>query len=274
MKSIYTILFLFASLFILGCSTEIDPDIEFEPQVFIFGGMGNAPGNVTFEIQQTVPVDNVNYAPINSAEISLFTRNQSGEESLITDSFTVNDGIYTSESQISPMIGNAYWVEIEIPGMGSYISIEETLKPVVEIKSIESNNNAIRVIFEDPADDTNLYYLGLDYFSGSDFLFTIFELTPDTIFNGNTEAFIESFEISGNSIVATLFNLNPGSYQFYSNLSIQEDNTTNDGDDFDLGPLFSTPPVNITGNIIDRNTGKAVLGNFGVISFSVLSSEF
>ncbi|WP_242204924.1 DUF4249 domain-containing protein [Aestuariivivens insulae] len=272
MKTLYKLLILLP--FLAGCTKEIDLQIDFESQIFILGAIGNEPDNVTIEIQETVPVQETTVKPIRNATISLYTKTPKGDKSLVTNSFKESKGVYTSTEIISPTIGNYYWVEIKIPNNNTtFKSQEEQMKPVVPISSINKNGTSLAINFEDPRNDTNLYFVELSYFQGDNFLHSTFELSNDTLFNGNKNAFIQVQGISGNKVKATLSNLNYRSFLFYSNLYQQEFENSDDGSG-DPGRLFSTPPVNLTGNITNMSTKRPALGNFAVVSLSTYEFSF
>ncbi|WP_420602163.1 DUF4249 family protein [Flagellimonas sp.] len=273
MKTLRRLLIVLVFFAHLACTKEIDPQTKFEPQIFIFGGISNEPDNVTIGIQETVPVKNVTVKPVSNASISLFTKDQTGTTELVTDSFVENNGIYTSAAVVSANVGNFYWIEVEVPGHANFKSEAEQLRPTVPITKVEMDNNMTRVSFKDPGDATNLYYLAFDFFNGPDFLFNLFEVSSDTLFDGNEEAFIETDNVGGNRIKATLYNLNYGTFQFYLNLIAQDDSNSSD-EEGDPGHLFATPPVNLTGNIVNTSTKRAALGNFAVVSASSLDQSF
>ncbi|MEX0314395.1 MAG: DUF4249 family protein [Allomuricauda sp.] len=273
MKTVNSILLIGIVFFHWGCTKEIDPQTDFEPQIFIFGAIGNEPDNVTIGIQETVPLKDNTVKPIVNATISLFTRDQSGDSSIVTNNFIGDNGFYTSAEIVNSVIGNYYWIEVNVPGYATFRSEAEQLKPVVPITEVTMDNNAARVTFTDPGNVTNLYYLDFGFYNGSNFLFNIFEASSDTLFDGNEDAFIETDDVGGNRIRATLFNLNYGTFQFYLNLIAQDDSNNSD-EEGDPGQLFATPPVNLTGNIVNTGTNRAALGNFGVVSISRFDQSF
>jgi len=107
MKKLYIYLLLISSpLFLTSCVEDITPDFELEEQVFISGLLTNEEGFVTLQIQKTVQVADTSLGAVNSAQVSLFTKDTLGEISLISDSFQADNGLYTSSEMIAPIIGD------------------------------------------------------------------------------------------------------------------------------------------------------------------------
>ena len=273
MKIFYklTVLF-FLFLFMASCNEEITLNTNFEPQIFIFGNITNNANPLKITIQESVPVENTSKDPnpVHNAKITLFTKNSNNDTSVVTNNFEENNGEYISMQIISPIIGDFYWIEVELEDGTLYKSAEEQLKPVVKIDKISKTENILRVTFKDPETDRNFYKLEVLSKNGATEM-ADYELTNDVLFNGNTNAYIEiGKELSGSEVSATLLNFNYTTYQFYVNISAQEE--AQDGEEGG-GPfqLFAPPPVHLTGNIINTTTKRKALGNFGVVSVSTLS---
>jgi len=255
-----------------SCNEEITLNTNFEPQIFIFGNITNNANPLKITIQESVPVENTSKDPnpVHNAKITLFTKNSNNDTSVVTNNFEENNGEYISMQIISPIIGDFYWIEVELEDGTLYKSAEEQLKPVVKIDKISKTENILRVTFKDPETDRNFYKLEVLSKNGATEM-ADYELTNDVLFNGNTNAYIEiGKELSGSEVSATLLNFNYTTYQFYVNISAQEE--AQDGEEGG-GPfqLFAPPPVHLTGNIINTTTKRKALGNFGVVSVSTLS---
>jgi hypothetical protein len=271
MKSAYQTAIYFSIFTILtGCVREIPNTSNFEPQVFISGFLTNGTKHVTVKIQRTVPVDNLNLDPINDAQISLYTKDSSGEINLMTSSFNVTNGTYRSSEEITSVVGDSYWIEIQLADGTSFKSDEEILKEGVIIKDIEITNELNRVVFADPPDDINFYLINLVFFRNGSVELEINELTNDVLFNGNENATFDSSEFliaDPDEVHVTIANLNYNTYQFYFNQFEQfENQITNAGSEEDPGQLFLPPPANLTGNIMNMSNNTRTLGFFGVQS--------
>ena len=73
-----------------------------------------------------------------------------GEISLITNSFNVSNGRYQSDQMITPIIGNYYWIEVELSDGVKFTSDPELLKTPVPIENITIVDAIPRVHFKDP----------------------------------------------------------------------------------------------------------------------------
>jgi len=267
----YIALLLITTL-LTSCNEEITLDTTFDPQLFIFGNLTNDARKLSITIQESVPVENTSKIPkpVNNAKITLFTENSTGNEIIVTTEFVENNGEYASSQIISPIIGNLYWIQVELENKTIFKSEKEQLKPLVQINNISIVNGFVRATFNDPANDRNFYRLNLFTSDNGDETST-YLLSNDILFDGNSDAFLEEdIGLSGNSARATLMNFNYNTFQFYLNITAQEDAQSDDEGPFQL---FAPPPVYLTGNILNTVTKKRVLGNFGVISVSE-SDEF
>ncbi|WP_282162291.1 DUF4249 family protein [Ulvibacterium marinum] len=279
MKSIYQIA-IYLSIFTIltGCVREIPNASNFEPQVFISGFLTNGTKHVTVKIQRTVPVDNLSLDPINDAQISLYTKYSSGEINLITSSFDIANGTYRSSEMITTVVGNSYWIEIQLADGTSFKSDEEILKDGVIIKDIEITNELNRVVFADPPDDINFYLINLLFFRNGSLDLETNELTNDVLFNGNDNATFDSTEFlvdNPQEVHVSISNLNFNTYQFYLNQFAQfENQITNAGSEEDPGQLFLPPPANLTGNIMNTSSNTRALGFFGVQSTTQFIKDF
>ncbi|MEE9361456.1 MAG: hypothetical protein V3U92_02525 [Cellulophaga sp.] len=272
MKSLYKyISIVLISLLLISCSTEIALKTEFVPQTFIYGNLTNEASYLVITIQESVPVENTSNLPkpVSNASVALYTKNSSGTTSLVTGSFIEDNENYISVPLIAPIIGNSYWIEVTLQDGTVFKSVEEKLKNVIPIDTVTKVDGFTRVHFNDPVEDRNFYKLDVAS-SGNGISSWIYELSNDILFNGNENAFIEVESLLGNEIEATLLNFNYETYQFYLNIVAQED-AQSDGEEDEGGDpsqLFASPPVHLTGNILNTTTNRKALGNFGVVSVS------
>jgi len=271
MKSLHKILLISCILTLFNCTEEITPPSNFTPKVFIFGNIDNTIGSLRIIIGKTVPLNSTSTNPVNNAAISLFTKDTNNNTSLVTDSFSIKNGIYESSQEIIPIIGNHYWIEVIVDDI-TYISSQEILAPPISIKNIEVVNDQVRAVFSDPQDETNHYLANFIFYDDSNnYIGERSELSNDVLFNGNTNAFIETdkYYVSNIKTAAILVHLNFETYQFYQNIFTQENSNEGiDDEGGDPGRLFDPPPTDLTGNILNTKTNQFTLGNFGVISTS------
>jgi hypothetical protein len=278
------IIFRFCSVFIciatfFSCTKEINISANHERQTVIFGALQNGTNPIVIDIQNTVPVNSTeSFETVNDASVAVFTRDTSGMAILVTDNFTVTNGIYTSVDEITPTIGATYWVEVTLLDGTIFKSEEETLKPVIPIESIEiSIDSIVDIKFSDPANDRNFYRFGVDLFANGQPISSTFSESNDVVFDGNENASlgIELYEdnataVPYDTIRVYLQNINFSSFQFYINQSAQTEANDDDESSGDPSRLFATPPVNLVGNIQNTATNNLALGNFTVLSESVL----
>jgi hypothetical protein len=272
MKSLYKyISIILISFLLISCSTEITLKTKFVPQTFIYGNLTNESSYLAITIQESVPVENTSNIPkpVSNASVALYTKNSSGTTSLVTDNFIESNEYYISVPLITPIIGNSYWIEVTLQDGTLFKSVEEKLKNIISIDAVTKVDGFTRVHFKDPGEDRNFYKLDV-VSSGNGTSSWIYELSNDILFNGNDNAFIEVESLLGNEIEATLLNFNYETYQFYLNIVAQEDAQSDggEGESGDPSQLFASPPVHLTGNILNTTTNRKALGNFGVVSVS------
>lgn len=264
-------------LLVSSCTSEVPLNSNFEPQIFISGNLINGTNHMTINIQRTVDVDDLGYDPINNANISLFTKNQSEEISLVTNNFVVTNGEYKTSTMITTIVGNSYWIEITLTDGTILKSDAEILKEPIIINEITRINEFTRVHFNDPF-DTNFYLMHFEFSENGEDIFDTWELTNDIFFNGGENSFYEIDElVTGEhlNIKVSIRDLNFNTYQFYLNAFSQFENQIEDGDsDGDPGLLFLPPPANLTGNITNVSNNKRVLGFFGVFSYNEMTKQF
>ncbi|NQY06130.1 MAG: DUF4249 family protein [Flavobacteriaceae bacterium] len=267
------------------CTEEISVDVPFEPQTIIFGTISQETAPVVIDIQQSVPLNsNLTSNPINDAMVSLYTEDTSGITNLVTDSFTVFEGVYTTTQAITTLTGNKYWIEVLLTDGTTFISERELLKPVVPITEIElfAEDEYIEILFTDPENDTNFYNFSIDLILNGNIVSRSRSESTDVIFNGSDEALVDldifpffvddDVDFDYDEILVRLENINSESYQFYLNQTLQQEGNDNEGPG-DPRQLFATPPVNIEGNIMNISENKRALGNFTVKSLDAVSQS-
>jgi len=269
MKKLYIYL-LFACLpAVTGCAEDIMPNFEFEEQVFVSGLLTNEEGFVTIQIQKTVPVTDTTFSAINNAQVSLFTRDATNTVSLVSDSFTVDNGEYTTSEMITPIIGNTYWIEVMLQDQSVLVSEEEILKPPIPILDMVKTDDSIRITATGPIDEQNFYLLELEILEDGVLISDGLVLTNDRIINEEEEKFIFLDGIKpGETIRIHINNINFTTFQFYVNL------LSNQVDEPEVSSLFA--PINIVGNITitSTTTNELVLGNFGVAGVTTITADF
>ncbi|MBQ4820748.1 DUF4249 family protein [Aquimarina sp. MMG016] len=267
MKKLHIYLIVISLSSFISCVDEITPDFEFEEQVFISGLMTDKEDFVSVQIQKTVPVTDTTVSIVNDAQISLYTRDASNTVSLVSDSFAVTDGIYTTTEVITPVTGNTYWIEVMLQDQTMYRSEEEILKPPIPILDLVKIDNTVRITFRDQLGEQNFYLGRIEILRNGTLLTNELLVFNDTIITDDLE---ESLEISivndGDTVRVSAYTINFNTFQFYSNILGE------DRDNLDISSLFS--PINIVGNITNTTTNKLALGNFGVAGFSTMTMDF
>ena len=271
------------SLLVIQCTDEITVSVPFNKETVIFGSLTNENNFVSLNIQQSVPLNSsATSEMVNNATISVFERAVGSEAVLLTNNFVANNGNYTSLQPINVVVGNAYWIAVELEDGTSFVSAEETLKEVVAINALTiKTDDILEIGFQDPANDRNFYSYTVELLEDNTVVSTNFSSSNDVIFDGNNNASvqIDLFREVGdeeeviypyyNNIRASLNNINFSSYQFYLNQSLQNDANQSEGGGPDQ--LFATPPINLIGNLKNTTTNNLALGNFVVNAVSIES---
>ncbi|WP_299260222.1 DUF4249 family protein [uncultured Aquimarina sp.] len=258
----------FISLFtFISCVEDINQEFEFEEQVFISGLLTNEVGFVSVQVQKTVPVTDTTFNAVNDAQISLFTKDASDNVSLVSDSFTINNGTYTTSEMITPIIGNTYWIEAILKNQTVLISEEETLRSPIPITDMEKTDDSIRITFSGPTDIQNFYLIHLEFLKDGSLISDELIVSNDRIINEEEEKvlFINGIN-EGETLRVDINNINFTTFQFYSNI------ISNQGDEPELSSLFL--PINLVGNITNTTTNELVLGNFGVAGLTTITMDF
>ena len=286
LKHIKTVMLLSTITALFSCTKEISVDVTHEPQTIISGELTNLNQPMSISIQQSLPLNaSESFNPVNDAVISLYEKDINGNTNLIVSSFSVNQGVYTSNQSITTTIGNTYWVEVTLTNGTLFKSQEEVMQPIVPISELTINDqfdDVLDIKFSDPETATNFYKVTVELYNMGTLVARNFSESNDVIFNGNVDAsigvdlFQENEEEEDNPlpefdmIRATLGNINFSSYQFLLNqrAQIEVNNEAEESSGGNPSQLFSTPPVNLLGNITNTSTNRTVLGNFTVISLS------
>ncbi|MCT4586328.1 MAG: DUF4249 domain-containing protein [Carboxylicivirga sp.] len=276
MKAIFNLIGLVALLNLVSCTEEINVNLAHEPEYIVYGSMSNIKHQVTISVNQSVPVNsNETVLPVNDAQIAIYAQEEGEEPTLLSDEFMVDNGVYTSTQSIAGAEGVHYWIEVHIDADHQFVSTKEKMKKVVSIDEVDdASYSQVYVSFDDPVDDRNYYLLESEFMNKDKLFNRQFAIYNDVIFNGNKATidvdifFRPSNDDEGLHIV--LSNINYSSYQFHLNRWKQKEDNDNNASGSntggDPGPLFSTPPVNLYGNIKNRVDGTRVLGNFTVQS--------
>lgn len=292
MRSIYIKTILTISLFssFYSCTNEISVDVAHEPQTVIFGELTSINETLSISIQQTLPLNALeSFRAINNAIVSLYEKNTNGVTNLITNNFAVNEGIYTSDQEISGIVGNTYWIEVILNDGTIFKSVEEKMNSVVPISEIEIDeqfDDILNIKFSDPANIINFYKMKVRLFNQGQLVSSNTSESNDVVFDGNSEASVsidlfmfqedeeeeESFP-EYDSVEVSLGNINFSSYQFLLNQRSQIEANEDAGESSggDPSQLFSTPPVSLLGNITNNTTNKTALGNFTVNALSIVN---
>ncbi|WBX74034.1 DUF4249 family protein [Tenacibaculum pacificus] len=276
MKSPYILFIIFISIFtFFGCSKTIPLDDIYEPHVIIRGGITQ--DNVVYvDIQQTVPVDVITKKPINTAKVSLYTKGENILDTKIADLLILDekDGKYAIENQFNPIVGNYYWLTIILEDGTILESIPELFKAKVEIKEITQEDENTRVTFKDFLGDQKDFYLITYKFYNEqgDFVFTDFYIENDVFFEEGEDASSE-IEYTSKSVEVEISSISFNNYNFFKSYLTQiETQDVEDGDFF--SQLFSGPPANLEGNIVNKKTGRKELGFFGLFNPTIKKQDF
>lgn len=260
----------------LGCVDKINLTTEdFTPQPVIVALL-NSNGGLRVEISLTTNIDTESVNVVTNAKIRLWKKNAAGKDETITESFYYDetDKAYYAGDLIETEEGGVYWIELELSDGTKYISTKEKMPKTVEVSNIAYVKNQLRAIFQDEKNEAN-FYLAEFYINNIDPPFLIERLkvvSNDILFDGNEKAYIGEYITTGTSrysVELDMKSLSNSSYLFYRNLLELEE--LNDGfvdEEGDPGWLFSKPPLNLYGNISEKESGKKVLGQFIVSSIS------
>ena len=267
MKALYIGMLPLVLLLITSCVDGITPDFELEEQDFISGLLTNEEGFVSVEIQKTVEVTDTTFNPVNDAQVSLFTRDASNTTSLVSDTFSIDNGQYTSFDTITPIIGNAYWIEVVLENQTRLRSEEEILKEPIPIIDMVKTNDLVRINFTGPLDEQNFYLFRVEVFRDGELVDDVLDIANDRAINEIEEKFIVIDMIrDGDTVRASINNINFNTFQFYDNI------LSNQGDEPEVFSLFA--PINLVGNITNTTNNRLVLGNFGVSGLSTMTMDF
>ena len=267
-----SLIFIFATL---SCTEEIPLKDIHEPQVFLSGSISNKEKKVRVSLIKTANLNKQPFyesIPERNASIEFWSKDASGNKTMITDDFKSEEGHYESSENISLTEDSQYWIEIELANGDKLESSPEALLKPVRITDITFPNAKTRVHFEDPPDETNFYLINYTFesFGGNEFEY--FEVVNDQLFDGNKDAFHDLDEVLGAEVHIELYNINYGTYSFYLNYEAQEDQKVEEGEG-DPFNIFLPPPSYMTGNVWYKGKGRMALGSFGVLSGSFVTKE-
>jgi hypothetical protein len=276
MKTRILLCFLFALT--LGCVEKVTLKNEsFTPQPVILAEL-NSEGNLRVQVSLTTNIDEESINNfVEDATIRLWTKNTAGDDEIVTDSFEYGglDNAYFPTSSIEAVQGGIYWIELALSNGISYISSQEKMPVPVEVSEIAYVNNQLRAIFQDQKDEPNYYRAEFDVFSKERryYITSLSVVSNDVLFDGNKKAYIGEYTTISEAsfhVELNMESLSSSSYLFYRNFLEQEDLNTGtiDDDEGDPGWLFSKPPLNLYGNIREKESGKKVLGQFVISSIS------
>ena len=237
----------------------------------------NSNGYLRVQVSLTTNIDEESTnTGVDDANIRLWTKNSAGEDEIVTQSFDY-DGLnnaYFPTNSIETEEGGIYWVELELSNGLSYVSRQEKMPTTVEVSDIAYVRSELRAIFQDEKDEPN-YYLAefsVYYRDQSAFIRGLKVVSNDILFDGNEKAYIGEYTTISESsyyVELNMQSLSNSSYLFYRNFLEQEDlNEGFDDEEGDPGWLFSKPPINLYGNITEKESGKKVLGQFIISSIS------
>ncbi|MBE7645986.1 DUF4249 family protein [Tenacibaculum finnmarkense] len=276
MKSPYILFIISISIFtFFGCSKTIPLDDIYEPHVIVRGGITK--NNIIFvDLQQTVPVSVITKKPINTAKVSLHTKAENSAAKKIADVLILDEkeGKYAIKKEFNPMVGNYYWIKIILEDGTILESVPELFKPKVVLNKITKEDEGTRITFEDFSGDKKDFYLitYTFYTKQGDVIFTDFLIENDVFFEEGEAAFFEIEDIS-DSVEVEMSSISFNTYNFLKSYLTQiETQEIADGDFF--SQLFSGPPANLEGNIINKATGRKALGFFELFNPTVKKQDF
>jgi hypothetical protein len=308
MKNLLKISCLLSVVLFNSCVAEISEEIPYELNYIVYGSITNQKQQVQIEVYKSSlllikpsldeEIDNSNpnggessfngkgkSVPINDAIVTLYSQNN-GNNVIVADDFNIEKGVYTSSQEIEGKEGNTYWVEVTLNDGTKLISKKETLKKTVAIKKAEFvENNFVKVTFEDPKNERNLYLLESRFLFKDKLVWASLETSNDVLFDGNKQVSM-GIDVYGkpqkdpplDELSIRLSHVNFSTYQFFLNLKQQFEENGNYYDENEeqdssghADRLFSAPSVSLYGNIINEGTGKKALGNFSVLAVSTVT---
>lgn len=281
MKPKIPIYFFLISLTLFSCIERVDPIEVDETHLVIFANLEYPADDLSVYVLETSNTTNYESKPIKNAKIRLYSKSKDGKSELLIDEddFDFYEDLerHESKDEIQTEIGNSYWLEVEVPGRkGVYKSTAIEMVKTVKIQSIERVKGATRIVFKDPPNEPNQYLAQFFFYNNESELFSEMIPNSDTLFDGNTQAYLEVSTTSGNRVIASLSHMDPEVYEFFFKYTRQLDYNSgyDENDSGDPGFLFLPPPIQLSGNIYNETTKELVLGNFGVINYNELDKTF
>ncbi|SOS48784.1 conserved hypothetical protein [Tenacibaculum dicentrarchi] len=276
MKSSYIlVIILISTITFFSCSETIPLDNIYEPHVIIRGGI-TRDNFIYVDIQQTLPVDVITKKPINTAKVSLYTKAENNLDTKIADLLVLDEkeGRYVIENQYNPVVNNYYWIKITLEDGTILESVPELFKPKVVIDKITKEEENTRITFEDfSGNQKDFYLINYKFYNEQgDFIYTDFVIENDVFFEEGEDAFSE-VEYTSKNVEVEISSISFNNYNFFKSYLTQiETQDVEDGDFF--SQLFSGPPANLEGNIVNKMTGRKELGFFGLFNPTIKNQDF
>lgn len=267
-------------LITFGCVEKVDINNEsFVSEPVIYGKL-HSNGDLIIRIFKTTQInEESSNAVIENAKITLWTEDKTGKKKIVHDNFIFNikEKAYRPSplgTMLSITEGETYWIDISLPNGLNYVSTAEVMPKTVDINDIVYLKNQLRAIFKDEKNVQNYYLVSFNVFDKHEklFIYNSSIESNDILFDGNDNAYIEAYvflNIDDNNyeIDLKMESLSSSSYSFYQKF-IEQDylNQGFEDEEGDPGWLFSRPPVNLYGNIKEKDSGKKALGQFALSS--------
>ncbi len=263
MKHIFYITVLIASLFLASCEEVVEIDLNTAaPRLVIDARInwqkGTTGSEQTIRLTTTAPYYNSGVPAVNGATV--FITNDTG--SVFTFNEVGNTGYYTCLNFV-PVINGHY--TLTVIHAGQTYTAEETLYAVPEIGEVVQradggflgDNIEVKFFFQDNAIEDNFYLVRFDT---PVLPYPDYDALDDKFVEGNEMFdFIDNEDFAaGQPLGLNLYGISERYYNYMSQIiSIAEGGAGS-------GP-FQTPPVNVTGNIINTtNPGSPALGYFSL----------
>lgn len=252
---------LFLSLFVLftlsSCEDVVDVELETGQSVVVIDAeilwqRGTDGSQQYIIISKMADYYNQEVPKVKGAEV--IVENHNGERFEFKD---IGNGVYECSNFI-PELNTSYTLMVTIEE--NVYTATEMMKSVPEILNVVqtvdqgfSGEDEIEVqfTFQDPEDESNFY---LSDFETNILFYPEYVLTDDDFYNGNIikNDFSDEDLKVGDTVKITHRGI---SEQFYNYMNLILESTS--------GNPFATPPANVRGNILNKNSeGKHALGYF------------
>ena len=128
---------------------------------------------------------------------------------MVSDSFIVTDGIYTTSEMITPIIGNSYWVEVVLEDQTRLISEEEILHPAIPIIDVAKNENTVQITYAEPSDEQSLFFIEVNVSSNNEMISESLNLFDNRDVIEDTERIFNINEVNtGDTVKVNIININ------------------------------------------------------------------